>query len=79
MLNRFFSLRHNTIVCGNNQYNNIRCCSTTCTHGRKGGVSGCIQERNLTAVGFYTVGTNVLGNTTRFTGRHFGATNVVKQ
>ncbi len=38
-----------------------------------------IQEGDHAVIGFYVVCTDVLGNTTRFTGSHFRRTNVVKQ
>ena len=42
-------------------------------------MAGGVQERDHAARRFDVVSANVLGNAARFTGRHFGPTNVVEQ
>ena len=79
MLNRLFGLGHHAIISGDHQNNDIGRLSATCTHRREGRVSGCIQEGNDTVIGFHMVSTDMLGDTTRFTGSHPGFTNMVKQ
>ncbi len=79
VLDSLFGLRHHAIVGGNHQDHDVGSLGTTGTHGGKGSVTGGVQEGHHAAIGFYVVGTNVLGNTTRLTGSHFGATNVVEQ
>ncbi|SSW84038.1 Uncharacterised protein [Klebsiella pneumoniae] len=79
VLDSFDGLRHDAVVCSNNQNNDIRRLSTTSTHGGKRGVAWGIQEGDHTVVSFYVVCTDVLGNTTRFARSNLGRANVVKQ
>ena len=79
VLDRFFGLRHHAVVSGNNQYHDVGQLSTACTHGGKRRMPRSIQEGHHAIVGFNVVGTDMLGNATRFTGCHLGATDVVKQ
>ena len=77
--NGFFGLRHHTVVGGHHQNHNIGSLSAACTHCRKCFVPRRIQECHDAAWGLDVVRTDVLGNATGFTGRHFGAADVVKQ
>ena len=79
VLNGFFGLRHHTIVSSNHQDHHVSGLSTTGTHGGKRGVSRSIQEGHHAMIGFYVVSTDVLGNTTGFTGYHAGTTDIVEQ
>ncbi len=79
VLDSFDSLRHHAIVCCNHQNNDIRRLRTTSTHRGKRGVARGIQEGDHPVVGFYVVGTDVLGNAACFAGGHFRGTNVVQQ
>ena len=60
---RFDRLRHNPIIGGDHQDNNIGRLGATGTHGGKGRVSWCVQEGNHAAGRFHMVGTNMLSNT----------------
>ena len=67
MLNRFFCLRHNPIVGGNHQNNDVRGLSATSAHRRKGRVTGRIEESDHAHIGLHMVSANMLGNATRLT------------
>ncbi len=71
VLDSFDSLRHHAVVCCNNQNNDIRCLSTTSTHGGKRGVTRGVQEGDHTVVSFNVVRTDVLSNAARFARGHF--------
>ena len=73
------SLRHNTVVCGNNQDSNIGSHSTTLTHRSKCGVSRSIKEGNLITFVVYAVSTDVLSNTACLTLCNFCITDSVEQ
>ena len=67
MLDRLFCLRHNAIVGGNHQNNDVRGLSATSAHRRKGRVTGRIEESDHAHIGLHVVSANMLGNTTRLT------------
>ena len=67
MLDRLFCLRHNAIVGGNHQNNDVCGLSATRTHRRKGRVTGRVEESDHAHICFHVVGTDMLGNTTRLT------------
>ena len=67
MVDRFHSLRHHTVVCGNNQYGNIRSIGTTHTHGCKCLMTRCIKEGDLLSLDGYHISTDVLGDTAGLT------------
>ena len=67
MLDRLFCLRHNAIVGGNHQNNNVRGLSATSAHRRKGRVTRRIEESDHAHISLHVVSTNMLGNTTRLT------------
>src|SRR5690606_37012557 len=79
MLHRFFGLRHDAIIGCHHQDHDIGGLGTTGTHGGKRRVAGGVQEGDHAAIRFHMVGTDVLGDTTRFTGGHLGAADVVEQ
>ena len=80
MIDGFHRLRHNTIVgCYNNNSDICYFCSTS-THSRKGFMTRCIQESNTTAVRqLHIISTNMLSDTTRFTGNHIRITDIIQQ
>ena len=75
----FLSLRHDTIVCGDNQYNDVGYVGTTSTHFGERFVTGCIDEGDFLVTFFDLVGTDVLSNTTGFTGDHIDADQGIQQ
>ena len=79
MRNRFLGLRHDTVICCNDDNNDIGRLCSTCTHLSKGFVARSINERDLLAVLLYLVGTHMLCNTARFSVRYFGRTDLVKK
>src|SRR5690606_6067109 len=79
VLNGFLGLRHNTVVACHHQDNDDGTLGTTSTHGGKRGVARGIQEGHHAVFSFYMVGTNMLGNTTGFTGSHLGTADMVQQ
>jgi len=80
MIDGFHCLRHDTIVgCYNNNSDICYFCSTS-THSRKGFMTRCIQESNTTAVRqLHIISTNMLSDTTRFTGNHIRITDIIQQ
>ena len=72
-------LRHDAIVSGDDENDDIGRIRTTCTHGGKGGVTRGIKEGDSALRGLHAVGADVLGNTTRFAGDDFGLADVVEQ
>ena len=79
VLNGFLGLRHNTVVGRHHQDNDVGTLGTAGTHGGKRRMARGIQEGHHAVFSFYMVGTNVLGNTTGFTGRHLGTADMVQQ
>ena len=80
MVDGFLCLRHHVVVSSHNDDGNIRSFGTTGTHGGKRLVARSIEECNLTSVvQRHVVGTNVLCDTTRFTGNHIRLTDIVEQ
>jgi hypothetical protein len=52
---------------------------TACAHGRKRGVPRRIEEGHHAAVGVDVIRTDMLRDTTGFTGRHLGLADVVEE
>ena len=72
--------RHHGVIGCDDDDGDIGSLSTTGTHGGKRLVTWSIQEGYLaTAVQGHTVGTDMLGNTTRLTGNHIGIADIVEQ
>ena len=72
--------RHHRVIGCDDDDGDIGGLSTTGTHSGKRLVTWGIQEGYLaTAVQGHTVGTDVLGNTTRLTGNHIGIADIVEQ
>ncbi|MNQ64530.1 hypothetical protein D3C85_789580 [compost metagenome] len=79
VLHGFLGLRHHAVVGRHHQDDDVGGLGTTGTHGGKRCVARGVEEGHHAAVGFHVVGADVLGDATRFTGRHLGAANVVEQ
>src|SRR5882724_1326166 len=75
----FFRLRHNTIVRGNNQDNDIRNFRAARTHTGEGFVTGRIDENDGAVVDLHFVRADVLRDATSFAGGDFGFANGVKK
>ena len=75
----FFSLRHNTVICSDNQNHNICTFGSTRTHRSKRGVPRRIEKRNHAAVGFHMVGADMLSNTSSLARRYLTLANVIEQ
>ena len=67
MIDRFERLRHDPILCRDNNYDNISYVSATCAHCRECRVAGCIDESKSRAVVIDGVSPNVLRDSARFT------------
>ena len=79
MLNRLNSLRLHTIIRGHHQDYDIGHLCASRTHCREGGMTGGVQKTDHALLGGDVIGTNVLGNATRFTGCHAGGANEIKE
>ena len=80
MIDSFLGLRHHVVVGSHNDDSNIRSFGTASTHSGKRFMSRSIKERNLAAVfQRYVVSTDVLCDTTGFTGNHICLTDIVEQ
>ena len=79
VLDGLLGLWHDTVICGNNQNDNIRSFRAPCTHGGKRRVAGRVQEGEPTLPHGNAIGTDMLGDAARFAARHFGFTDVVQQ
>ena len=79
MVDRLNGLRHNAVVCSNNQDDNIGNLCTTSTHSGKGLVTWGINEGNLTAVNGDLRSTDCLCNTTSLTSCNAGVTDCVQE
>ncbi len=76
----FLGLRHHGVVRCHDDNGQVCHLGTAGTHGRKGFMTGRIQEGDATAVlQLHAVGANVLGNATGFSGNHIGVADVVQQ
>ena len=79
MVNRLNGLRHNAVVCRNNQNDNIGNLCTTSTHSGKGLVTWGIDEGNLTAVNSDLRSTDCLCNAAGLTSCNTGVTDCVQK
>ena len=75
-----FGLRHHCIIRCNNNNSKICYLGTTCTHRGKGLVTRRIQEGDgFTTWHFHMIGSNMLCDTSRFSGYHIGIADIVEQ
>ena len=79
MVDGFDGLWHHPIICCYNQDGNIGNRCTTRPHRSKGRVSRCIQEGNLLTIFHDLVGTDVLGDSSRFTCCYTGITKGIQK
>ena len=78
MVNSLNCLWHDTIICGNNQNNNVSNLSTTRAHHGECFMTWSIKECNVSTLSVNHVGTNFLSNTTGFTASNVGITNSIQ-
>ena len=76
---RFYRLRHNAVVCGNNEYRYIRSQRTSCTHSGERLVSGSVKECNIPAACLYPVSADMLCDTACFAGRNVSVSDSVEE
>ncbi len=79
VLNCFDRLRHDAVVGGNHQHDDVGHLRTAGTHGRERRVTRRVEERDHALRRLDVIGADVLRNTARFARRHLGATDVVEQ
>ena len=80
MSDSLFGSRHHRVIGCDDDDGDIGSLGTTGTHGGKRLVTWSIKEGYLaTAFQGHTIGTDMLGNTTRLTGNHIGIADIVEQ
>lgn len=79
VVDRFDGLRHDRVVCRDNQYDDVGYLRTTSTHGGERFVTRGIEERNATIRRFDFVCTDVLRDATRFVTDDVGFPYVVEK
>ena len=79
MVDRLHCLRHHAVVRGDDKDRNICCVCTAHTHGSERLMSRCIQERDLLAVDFNNVSSDVLGDSACLAVCHIGMTDRVQK
>src|SRR5438094_1204037 len=67
VIDRFNCLRHDAVISGNDEHDDIGYISAARAHGGEGCVTGRVYERESRAVVIYGVGADVLGDATGFT------------
>ena len=75
----FASLRHDTVIGGDDKNRDISRLGTACAHLSKGRVAGRVDERDQAIVGRRLVGADPLCDTARLALGNVGATDVVEQ
>ena len=79
MVDGFYGLRHDAVVCGHNQHHKVGYFRTARTHGRKRLMPGGVQKCDPSLGGVNMIGTNVLGNPTGFVLGYPGFTDHIQQ
>ena len=80
MIDCFNGLRHDGIVGSYNNNSDIRYLGTTGTHSGKRFMTRSIQEGDTASAGqLHIVSTDMLRDTTGFTGNHIGITDIIQQ
>ena len=67
VIDRFNCLRHDAVISGNDEHDDIGYISAARAHGGEGCVTGRVYERESRAVVIYGVGADVLGDAPGFT------------
>ena len=76
---RFFCLRHDAVIGGNDQDHDIGTLGAAGTHRTEGRVAGCVKERDRPAFVFDLIRTDVLCDPAGFTGSHVGIADRVQE
>ena len=79
MLDSLDGLRHDAVVGGNHEDDDVGRVRAARTHGGKGGVTGSVKEGDGAFRRLHAVSADVLGNAARFARHHFGFADVVKE
>ena len=79
VLNRFDSLRHDTVVRGNHEHDDVGHFRAPRPHRREGGMSRCVEKAQSALVGLYVVSADVLGDAACFRVGHLGTADVIEQ
>src|ERR1019366_3831521 len=79
MVDGFQRLRHDAIVGGDHQHDDVGDLGAAGTHAGEGFVTGGIDEDDLAGIYVHLVGADVLGDSARLATRHIGDANGVEQ
>ena len=79
MLHRFFGLRLDAVVAGNNEHDHIGRLCTARAHGTKCRVPRRVEEANHAVIGVYVISTYVLSNAARFVRGNGRLADIVQQ
>ena len=79
VLNGLLRLRHNAVISGHHQHNNIGRLGASRSHRGKSRMPGRIEEGDHPFVSLHVVGANVLRDTTGLTARYTRLTNVIEE
>ena len=77
--NSFNGLWHHTVVCSHHQHHDVGDLCTACAHFGERSVTWCVNKRDGLAIFFNLVCTDVLSDSTSFTGHYVCRTNAVEQ
>ena len=73
------SLRHESVVGRDDQNNDVGDIRSACSHGRESGMTRCVDEGDGVSLPIDRVGTDTLGDSTRFSGGDLGAADGIEQ
>ena len=79
MLDRLDGLRHDTVIRGHDEHDDIRHLGTPCAHRSERGMTRRIQKAQRALVRLDVVSTDVLRDAARFSVCHLGAANKIEQ
>ena len=80
VVDRFHGLRHDAVVGGDHEHDDVGHLGAACAHRGKGGVARGVDEGDLAAGGRgHLVGADMLGDAAGFARRHLGGANGVEQ
>ncbi len=78
MVDRLDRLRHDAVVGGDDEHDDVGRLGAAGTHLRERGVAGRVDERELVTVAVDLVGADVLGDAARLAGDDVGGTDLVE-